>query len=480
MEKGSLPIPQDKIPSEEEAVKEAYDDVDDVETQKFADLNETEGEVKILNQEGQEAKDYGISYISDTTWETLGVKKELVENLVSKGFKTPSKIQANVFQVFKSQPHDIIGQSQNGSGKTLSFLVPCISVVDEQVVNTHRSISPQVIILADTKELTYQIYKIASLIKLDWQVVDFMHQDKNNFDDVNVHVLVTTMGSLFFMIKKKRLNLSNLKLLVIDEADKMVLSDSNKSKFPSLFKAINKEARIGLFSATLPEKCVEILDSLKREYTQIVVESKTDLNLKNLNHYWVRLSRREKLDFIDKFMKELSTGSVIIFVNSKKFADAFARKLYKRNHKTEILLGDMKIKDRIDILNKFKQGQIRILISTNLISRGIDARKVSLVINLDMPYTYKRNLKRGQDPKDSIDAETYLHRTGRTARFGDKGIALNIIEDQRGEDDIAVLEEKYGIKMTQITKDNFEEIVKLNDQVLDFNKQKREANEELI
>lgn len=114
---------------------------------------------------------------------------------------------------------------------------------------------------------------------------------------------------------------------------------------------------------------------------------------------------------------------MIIFVNSKKFADSFASKLIEQNHKVEILTADMSMEDRKAIMEEFKAGKIKILFSTNLISRGIDNRKVSLVVNLDMPYHY------GMKGKEAIDLETYVHRVGRTGRFGDKGLALNVIEN---------------------------------------------------
>lgn len=451
------------------------------EAKKFSDLNDGEQDEVILQTSTGQNVDYSIAYIDEKSWESFKIDKELNENLISKGFKKPSKIQSNVLSVFfGEQMGDIIGQSQNGSGKTLSFLVPSLNTLDKSYVNSGKDLAPQVIILADTKELTYQITKIACLLKQEWAIIDHLHQERNEAENLNVHLLVTTLGTLFFMIKKKKLSLRALKFLVIDEADKIVSSDSNRSKLPSLFKSLSKEARIGLFSATLPDKCVSILDTLKRQYVKIVVERKTDLSLKNLNHYYVRCDRNKKLEFIDKFMSKMTKGSVIMFVNSKKFAENFARRLYQKNHKTEILVGDMDIKDRLQILDKFKQGSIRILISTNLIARGIDARKVSLVINLDLPYEYNPNAKKGEDFRLNLDMETYLHRTGRTARFGDKGIALNVVEDERNLKDIKQLEEVYGITLTEITVDNFENIINENLAVNTFNAKKREENEEEI
>lgn len=475
MEKDELTeTPQVIDDSEYEAPEEEIQ-----QNQKFVDLNEQQDDTVAIETDGGEKPDYSIDYIADRGWDSFKLDQDLIENLISKGFKKPSKIQSNVLSIFfNPNTGDIVGQSQNGSGKTLSFLVPSLCSITQEHVAETAAVEPEVIIIADTKELIYQIFKIVGLIKQKWAKVDYFHKEKSEIRNNNINILISNVGSLSFLIKKKRLRMNKLKFMAIDEADKMVASDSNRNVVPLLFKQLKKTVKIGLFSATLPEKCVQILKTLKRKYTKIVVENKTDLNLKNLNHYYVKCHRGQKLEFIDKFMQKMTKGSVIIFVNSKKFADRFARSLHKKNHKTEILLGDMDIKDRLTILNKFKQGMIRILISTNLIARGIDARKVSLVINLDLPYTYNANARRGEDHRLDFDMETYLHRTGRTARFGDKGIALNVVEDERNEEDILKLKGAYGISMTEVTLDDFQKIISQNIEVNEFNVKKREQNEE--
>ncbi len=238
-----------------------------------------------------------------------------------------------------------------------------------------------------------------------------------------------------------------------------------------------KKCIIGMFSATFPTECLKIIQSLGRKFVKIIISEK-DINLKNLTHYYIKCSRINKLNFMNEFLLKYSIkffdGSVIIFVNSKNFADLFANKLIDQGHKCEILTSDMSPQDRVNIMNEFKAGKIRILFSTNLISRGIDNRKVSLVINLDMPYHF------GPQGKTGLDLETYIHRVGRTGRFGDKGIALNIIENERDNMEIVKLNEKYGINLIEVTMDNFGTVLSQNEENANYNLKKRELLEENI
>lgn len=209
-------------------------------------------------------------------------------------------------------------------------------------------------------------------------------------------------------------------MFVIDEADKLLESDQNRSVLPGIYKNLQPTCKVALFSATFPEKSYDFLKMTDRKFTRITIEDKHKLSLDNLKHYFVRAKRQEKIDFMDKFLNKFLDGSVIIFVSSKNFADRFGQSLSKKGHKADVLLSDMDNATRVDVLNDFKSGKVRVLVSTNLVSRGIDARKVSLVVNVDLPYFYRAGRGQG-DRREALDCETYLHRGGRTARFGDQG-----------------------------------------------------------
>lgn len=477
------PAPQTEEDEEPEAAE-----------QKYGDLNEgTESKTQFLNSKNEDISELlKISHLKaeDQTWDMLQLPDELKERLITKGFKGPSRIQFQVLSMLnaakaKGQHSDIVAQSQNGSGKTLSFLVPALAACSKGHKGKEGVPHPEIIILADTKELIHQICKIVSVIKPDWLKEAYHVKDTaSQALDPDLHLLVTTVDSCAFMIDKKKVKLPSLKMLIIDEADKIILNDNAKQKLPFVFKSIPKTSIIGLFSATLPDKCISILQGLKRDFNRIVVDTKTELSLKGLKHYFVKCSRQQKVKFVDAFLKGISTGNVILFVNSKNFAETFGKALVQSGHKAEILLGDMDLNDRIQILDEFKAGKIKILVTTNLLSRGIDARKVSVVINVDMPLVlepktaFDKNAPR--KPRSPLDLETYLHRCGRTARFGDMGLAVNLIEDDKYLDDIGLIEEKYGIKMEEIGLDNFEEVLARNKDNLSFNEKKHKQHEEEI
>lgn len=481
---------KEEMEEKRDPTEQDQDEVQDVvENKKYSDLNEDqEASSKILSKDGADISEFlKMSHIkaSDQSWDQLKISDELKNNLITKGFKSPSRIQFQVGTLLNrfretGSMTDIVAQSQNGSGKTLSFVVPCLTFCEKGHLGIEGKMAPQAAIIADTNELVNQIYKIVALIKPDWLKSFCYSKDRPDDKEVDANLVIATVDSFAMMINKKKVLTNNLKIVVVDEADKVIQSDGGKKSLPSIIKAVGPKVMLGLFSATLPEKAIGILEGLNRDYNRIVVENKSDLSLKNLKHFWVNCDRNQKFPFIDKFLKKVSQGSVIMFVNSKSFADRFARRLSESGHKTEILLGDMAIEDRVQILDKFKTGQIKILLTTNLLSRGIDARKVSLVVNLDMPYTIKSNSERGVDNRDAIDKETYLHRCGRTARFGDMGVALNIVEDERGVKDIKIIEKEYGIDMKEITLENFDEVIEQNVQSNTLNEAKRKAHEEDI
>jgi ATP-dependent RNA helicase DDX19/DBP5 len=421
---------------------------------------------------------------SNKSWEDLKIPEDLSSKLYLQNYKTPSKIQNNIISIVQSNlKKDIVAQSQNGSGKTLAFLIPSILLVKKNKVSEKKNqddvFRPIVLILADTKELCFQTEKILNLIKTDEVIVQVLLKEVENMD-YNANIIISTIGSFLSFLNKKKLLVDNMKFFVLDETDKLFSQDFGKNKLASVFKLlskVNNDCQIGMFSATFPESCLEIINSLGRQVAKVIIQ-KQDINLNTLTHYFIKCSRDNKLTFMNEFLRKYSIkffqGSVIIFVNSKNFAEQFANKLLQEGHKCEILTSDMSHDDRISIMNEFKAGKIRVLVSTNLIARGIDNRKVNLVINLDLPYHFEEKRKK------EIDLETYLHRVGRTGRFGDKGIALNIVENERDFTEIQKINSTYGINLIEVTFDNFGHVLEQTEENLDYNLKKRQFLEENI
>ena len=423
--------------------------------------------------------------LSSKNWSDCGVPEELKEILISKGFKKPSRIQAASLAFFvKKEEGNLLGQAKNGSGKTLSFLLPSIIHAHQELQKTKEEpalCSPFVVILADTKDLCMQIQEICDSLKFPGIETDF--QSKDSEDNVNEksHITIATSSRLFYMLKKKMISLKRLKLFIIDECDKIIDNDRFGSEMQRNLKFIPDSCRFGLFSATMAPEVVKKTSIFKKTFAEITFKNKEDIVLKNLTHYFVQCQRRNKLEFMDKllneFLENMPSGSVIIFTNTKNFAEIFAKKLQQSGHKTEILLGDMDIEDKKDIMKEFKQGKLRILITTNILSRGIDNRKVGLVVNLDLPILYKKDRS---EPVE-IDEDTYFHRVGRTGRFGDYGLALNVVDSDELMSEMTKFGMKFGMKLIEISNDNVKEVIEKTMQNTDINKVKRETlNEDNI
>ena len=417
---------------------------------------------------------------SKKNWIDLGVLEDFKDILFEKGFKKPSRIQSGALTFFiKKKTGDLLGQAKNGSGKTLSFLIPSVQIAYENMQMEKKNppperCSPFVIILGDSKELCMQIQSICNSIRLPGIETDFQAKGVEKINPLS-HITVMTFGNLDYMVRKGLISLKRLKFFVIDECDKILNNDRFLTSLQKTQKRFPSDTRYGLFSATFTKETHEQVKKLKRTFATIQFKDKEEIVLKNLTHYFLRCDRGKKLTFVNNFLNEflsgVSSGSVVIFVNNRSFAERFAKSLNEMGHKSEILLGDMEIEDRKEIMNEFKQGKIRILLTTNLISRGIDNRKVGLVINLDMPVIYNKD----RDAPKLIDQETYFHRVGRTGRFGDYGLALNVIDFPQLEEELMKLGMKYSIKMIEVTLENFNDVITKNQENFDINQQKRQA-----
>ena len=425
---------------------------------------------------------------SKKKWDNLGISETFKDILFSKGFKNPSRIQSGSLTFFiKKKEGDLLGQAKNGSGKTLSFLIPSIHYAYENIqkekenkVPAPKVCSPFVIIIGDSKELCMQIQSICNSIKLPGVETDFQAKGVEEINQLS-HITVMTFGNLEYLIRNKLISLDRLKFFVIDECDKILNNDRFLTNLQKSQRRFPKDTRYGFFSATFTDETHIRIKKLNRSFATIKFNNKEEIVLKNLTHYFLRCDRGKKLTFVNNFLKEflsgVSSGSVIIFVNNRAFAERFAKSLNEMGQKSEILLGDMEIEDRKEIMDEFKQGKIRILLTTNLISRGIDNRKIGLVINLDMPVIFNRD----RNVPKVLDQETYFHRVGRTGRFGDYGLALNVIDFPELEDELMKIGLKYGIKMTEVTLNNFTDVIKTNQENFEKNQLKREAfNEDNI
>ena len=387
------------------------------------------------------------SFILSTvkTWDELGVKPEIHKGLLSMDFITPSKIQSTTFPLIMKEPRlNIVAQAKNGSGKTCAFGLGAISSVDENSKNI------QVVVFAHTRELVKQIEevlcKIAKFTKVKITALLSGESEPDEFGQI----IVITPGHFDNCFLKRNKNLiNNIKMMVLDEADFMLTNEVTSRVFDRAFKLFQKtkmKVQILFFSATFDVKCYKFI---KRFYTNayMIEMRKEELTLDNVSQmYEICKTPEDKVTFIEEYLK-VSQGSqrVIIFANKRDYVFKLQQNLLKRGYKVFILMGgDMAFSNRDETIKKFSKGEIQILITTDLLSRGYDEKSVKLVINFDLP------VKKTRDGNILPNYETYLHRIGRTGRFGTKGIGVNLCCGKRDIEILKSIERYYKTKIEKM------------------------------
>ena len=351
-----------------------------------------------------------------TGWEdeNLALKAKLIRGIYSMGFEIPSSIQKKalypmIHNINNNRHRDIIAQAQSGTGKTGAFSVGTLQLIDETVDET------QALIIAPTHELADQTakvikqlghyLKIRSLLLVGGTSVD---KNKADLNEIMPHVVVGTPGRIHDMIRRRYLKVDKMKLLVIDEADEM-LSSGFKDQMYNIFQHLHNDIQVALFSATYSQELEELSKSFMQNPTQIRVKAE-ELTLQGIAQYYINLMDDvQKYETIKDIFESLTISQAIIYCNSTHRVDDLTEAMKTDNFPVEKIHGKMTEQERKDNYVKFKKGACRVLITSDLFARGIDVQQVSIVINFDIPK----------------NEHTYLHRIGRSGRWGRKGIAIN-------------------------------------------------------
>ena len=377
------------------------------------------------------------------TWEDLGIKPELYKNILDMDFIEPSKIQALSFPLIMKEPRlSLIAQAKNGSGKTCAFGLGLLSSLNE------NSEKIQAVVLAPTRELIIQISGVLEKMAKNTKIKVTALLAGEDIYELGQIIVITPCHFENCFLKRNKNEIKYLKMMVIDEADEILI---NVTTYPAVKRAFNlfknekMDVQVLFFSATFNNECLKsIKDFYKTVY--IIELKKEELTLQNVTQlYQICESPDDKIKFIEEYLK-ISTGSqkVIIFVNERRYVLKLKEKLEERGRRVYILMGgDMSPINRDETIKRFRQGQIHVLIATNLLARGYDERSVKLVINFDLPIRKNCGLF---EP----DYETYLHRIGRTGRFGTKGIGLNLCCSKYDYSNLQKIEKYYGTKIEKM------------------------------
>ena len=349
-----------------------------------------------------------------------GLKEDLLLGIVALGYLEPSRIQSYAIpQMIKRR--DILAQSQSGTGKTGAFLISALEIVDPNLN------APQVIILSPTSELATQTLVVGKSLAIRMEDIKFsytvggtdavnnirelggVHQGKA--DEKAAQIIIATPGRLIHIMKEYPYLFQHIKLLVVDECDEL-LTGSFKDEIKKILEGLSENVQICLFSATLNNDVVVLANVILNNPVQILIK-KEKMTLDGIRQTYVEVQHQDdKLKLLIEMLQTIQVPQFIVYVNTKKNAETL--KLFlEKDYSVLTINSGMSKYDRADIIRKFKQGGYKCLISTDLLSRGIDIQQLSLVINYDLPR--------------SNNIECYIHRIGRTGRYGKSGLSINLV-----------------------------------------------------
>ncbi|KAG7017403.1 DEAD-box ATP-dependent RNA helicase 38 [Cucurbita argyrosperma subsp. argyrosperma] len=378
-------------------------------------------------------------YSSASTFEDLNLSPEILKGLyVEMKFQKPSKIQAISLPMILTPPYkDLIAQAHNGSGKTTCFVLGMLSRVD---VNLK---APQAFCICPTRELAMQNIEvlkkmgkytgITSECAVPADSANYVPMSKR--PPITAQVVIGTPGTIKKWMSSRKLGVSCVKILVFDEADHMLSEDGFRDDSLRIMRDIEKSSphcQVLLFSATFDETVKNFVSRVVKDYNQLFVK-KEELSLEGVKQYKVICpDELAKIRIIKDRIFELGEklGQTIIFVRTRNSASMLHKALVDYGYDVTTIQGALTTEDRDKIIKEFKDGLTKVLISTDLLSRGFDQQQVNLVINYDLPLKYESSseaMKFRSSSQSEPNYEVYLHRIGRAGRFGRKGAVFNLL-----------------------------------------------------
>lgn len=441
-----------KSETKESEAKESAETTESESNEPETNLIKSSYEVKVKLADLQ--ADPNSPLFSVKSFDDLGLNEQLLKGLYAMKFNKPSKIQEKALPLLlKNPPTNMIGQSQSGTGKTAAFSLTMLSRVDESLN------AVQAICLAPARELARQTLEVIQTMGRFTKVTSRLiipgtYSHGTTFDE---HILVGTPGTLLDLIRKRRVNTKNVKVFVLDEADNMLDAQGLGDQCLRVKKLLPQSTQLVLFSATFPtdvrayaERFVPNANSLELKQEELNVEG-----IKQL--YMDCDSEKHKFEVLCELYGLLTIGSSIIFVRRKDTADQLYRLMTKEGHKVSVLHSDLEHSERDRLIDDFRDGRSKVLITTNVLARGIDIASVSMVVNYDLPV----------DKDGKPDPSTYLHRIGRTGRFGRVGVSISFVHDKKSYEVLQAIQQYFGnIEMTRVPTDDWDEVEKIVKKVI--------------
>jgi translation initiation factor 4A len=353
------------------------------------------------------------SYPEIESFEDLSISKDILRGIFAYGFERPSPIQRKAINPVLAG-RDVIAQAQSGMGKTATFCIGTLGLIDPQLNEI------QACVLVHTRELALQVDTVFRYIgkytdlRINLSVKGILpRENMDSLQGVNgskPHIVIGTPGRVLDMIRKSALNTEFIKIIVFDEADEL-LTEGFIEQTQNIVHAMPPNVQISLFSATMSSEFFSITNKFMRDPVNILVKT-DELTLEGIKQFYIDCEKNEyKFDTLCDIFSVLVVNQSIIYCNSQKIVEYLNNKLVASNFTVSFIHGGLTSQERELTMSDFRKGKTKVLLTTDLLGRGIDVQQVSVVINYDIPSK----------------VESYIHRIGRSGRYGRKGVAINFV-----------------------------------------------------
>ncbi|XP_056279110.1 ATP-dependent RNA helicase DDX19A [Pseudoliparis swirei] len=445
----------DLINSGDNVVQETYENVegDSVPMAEQSLLNKLLRRDLVVNRNRVEVlqRDPTSPLFSVKTFEQLRLTPELLRGVYDMGFNRPSKIQENALPMMLAEPHqNLIAQSQSGTGKTAAFSLAILSHVNPENKWTQcLCVAPTYELALQTGRVIEQMGKFCPDVKLAYGI-----RGNRMVRGVKLQeqIVIGTPGTVLdWCTKYKLIDPKKITMFVFDEADLMIATQGHRDQSVRIHRQLTKDCQMLLFSATFEESVLKFAQHVVSD-PNIIKLKREEETLDNIKQFYVICQAQEdKFTSLCNLYGVLTIAQAMIFCHTRRMASWLSSKLISEGHQVALLSGELEVRQRAAIIERFRHGKEKVLVTTNVCSRGIDVEQVSLVVNFDLPV----------DREGKADNETYLHRIGRTGRFGRRGFAVNMVDSDHSMDIIKQIELHFDRKITELDTNNLEEMEKL-------------------
>ena len=355
------------------------------------------------------------------SFDNMNLKEDLLRGIYAYGYERPSVIQQKAI-VRCTAGGDVIVQAQSGTGKTATF---AISILEQIEVSQSRTVC-QALVMAPTRELAQQTQKVITVLgeymKVECYACIGGTRVAIDVDRLSkgVHIVVGTPGRVLDLMDKKILKTDRIKVFVMDEADEL-LSRGFKDTIRDIFRYLSYDVQTILVSATMSNEVMDVADQFMRDPVRVLVKNE-ELTLEGIKQFYINVGKEEsKLGTLIDLYDTIKITQCVIFCNKSKQVQTLTEELREEDFTVSAIYGELGQSERDQVMKEFRSGSSRVLVTTDLLGRGIDVQQVSLVINYDIP----------------TKQENYIHRIGRSGRFGRKGVAINFVTSK----DFRILED---------------------------------------